>query len=194
MFVVFARLARRLVPERWLSEFDGRASAIDGAVVASYRRSFAISGAALIRLAGWTAGAGEAWLVVHFLGRPFAFTDAFILESLTSGVHAAAFMVPGALGAQEGGLVLFGALLGLPADAALAVALSKRVRELALGLPGLLVWQWLEGRHFLSRRKKKAEPAPRAADAPDHRGEDVAGDSTTLGSPSASRSSARRVW
>ena len=73
-----------------------------------------------------------------------------ILESLASGVRGAAFMVPGALGAQEGGLVLFGALLGLPADLALAVSLTKRVRELALGLPGLVAWQWDEGRHWLS--------------------------------------------
>ena len=45
-------------------------------------------------------------------------------------------------------MVLFGALLGLPADLALAVSLTKRVRELALGLPGLAAWQWVEGRRL----------------------------------------------
>ncbi len=151
MFVVFAGLARRLAPEKWLSGFKGGASAIDDAVVATYRRGFALFRANLLHLAGWAAGAGEIWLVMHFLSRPFALADAFVLESLGQGVHSAAFLAPGALGALEGGFVLFGALLGLPADIALAISLSKRVRELALGLPGLIVWQWVEG-HYLMRR------------------------------------------
>jgi putative membrane protein len=151
MFVVFARLARRLTPEKWLSGFKGDASAIDAAVVATYRRGFALLCASLLHLAGWAAGAGEVWLVMHFLGRPFALTDAFVLESLGQGVHSAAFLVPGALGAVEGGFVLFGALLGLPADIALTISLAKRVRELAVGLPGLIVWQWVEGHYLVGR-------------------------------------------
>jgi len=65
-------------------------------------------------------------------------------------------MVPGALGALEGSYVLFGALLGLPADTALAISLSKRVRELALGLPGLIVRHWIEGHYLLRRSEPKA--------------------------------------
>jgi uncharacterized membrane protein YbhN (UPF0104 family) len=54
-------------------------------------------------------------------------------------------MLPGALGALEGSFVLFGALFGLPADTALAISCRKRLRELALGLPGLFVSHWMEG-------------------------------------------------
>jgi len=161
MFVVFAKLARRVAPQKWLSGFEGSASAIDDAVVATYRRGFALLGANLLRLVGWFAGAGEIWLVMHFLGRPFGLTEALVLESLSSGVRAAAFMVPGALGALEGGFVLFGALFGLPADIALAISLTKRVRELALGLPGLIVWQWVEGRHLIRRGEGKVRSTPR---------------------------------
>ena len=96
------------------------------------------------------AGAGEIWLVTQCLGQPVSLGDAFILESLSSGVRAVAFMVPAALGIQEGGLILFGALFGLPAEIGLAISLSKRVRELLLGLPGLFVWYWVE-RHYLLR-------------------------------------------
>ncbi len=149
MFVTFSKLASRLTPEKWLSGVAGSASAVDDAVVATYRRGSALVRANLLHLFGWAAGAGEIWLIMHFLNRPLDVTDAFVLESLGSGVRAAAFMVPGALGAFEGGLVLLGALLGLPADVALAISLSKRVRELALGLPGLVVWQWIEGRRLL---------------------------------------------
>ncbi len=93
---------------------------------------------------------------MRVLGPPLGAIDAFILESLVSGARAAAFMVPGALGAVEGGLVVFGALFGLPPETALAVSLSKRVRELALGHPGLLAWPWVEGRYLLRRRDDPA--------------------------------------
>jgi putative membrane protein len=159
MFALFVQLARRVAPEKWLSVFAGHASAIDDAVMATYRRRFAFLSASLLRLLGWAAGAGETWLVMVFLGRPLSVTDAFILESLSSGVRAAAFMVPGALGVLEGGIVVFGALFGLPADFALAISLSKRVRELALGLPGLMAWQLVEGQNLLRKGEDEAGPA-----------------------------------
>jgi putative membrane protein len=150
VFLVLSRLARRVAPAKWLADLTGGASAVDDAVVAAYRRGF-VSRASLLRLIAWAAGAGEVWLVTHFLGRTFSLTDAFVLESLGSGVEMAAFMAPGALGAREGAFILFGALFGLPADVALAISLAKRVRELALGLPGLVAWQWVEGRRFIRR-------------------------------------------
>jgi putative membrane protein len=151
MFLGFAGFARRVAPGKWLTVFAGSALAIDEAIVATYRRGFAFLRSNLLRSAGWAASVGEIWLVMRFLHKPFSAQDAFVLESLTSGVGAVAFMVPGALGAQEGGFVVFGALMGLPADTALAISLSKRVRALLLGLPGLFVWQCLERRLFLRR-------------------------------------------
>ena len=141
----------RKTPEKWLISLAGSAPAIDDAVVATYRSGFVFTGAGLLRLAGWAAGAGEIWLVMQVLRPPLSVIDAFTLESLGSGARAAAFMIPGGFGALEGGLVLFGALFGLPPQAALAISLSKRVRELILGLPGLIVWHWVEGRHLLRR-------------------------------------------
>jgi hypothetical protein len=55
-------------------------------------------------------------------------------------VRSGAFAVPGALGVQEGGFVLLGPLVGVSPETALALALVKRVRELAIGGGGLLVW------------------------------------------------------
>jgi putative membrane protein len=161
MFGLLVGAARRLAPKNWLSGFAGSAEATDDAVVATYRRGFALSRSSLLRLVGLAVGAGEIWLTTLVLNKPLSLIDSFVLESLGSGVRAAAFMLPGGLGAQEGGLVLFGALFGLPADLALAVALTKRVRELALGVPGLAVWQWIEGRRWLGGRADKASSAPR---------------------------------
>jgi uncharacterized membrane protein YbhN (UPF0104 family) len=90
------------------------------------------------------------------LGQPLGIIDALILESLSSGIRGAAFMLPSGLGALEGGLIMLGTLFGLPADTALAISLSKRVRELALGLPGLFVWHWIEGHHLLRQRHERS--------------------------------------
>jgi putative membrane protein len=151
MFARLTKLARSLLAERSQSTFATDASAIDSAVVAAYRGGWVIWRAGTLRLLGWAAGAGEIWLVMYGLGHPISVFDAYILESLSSGVRAAAFILPGALGALEGSFILFGALFGLPTDTALVVSLSKRFRELVLGVPGLLVWHWIEG-HYLRRR------------------------------------------
>ena len=155
LFAGFAKLTRSLLPEKWLQSFAPSASTIDGAVVAAYRNGRVMLRANLLRLIGWAAGAGEVWLVMQSLGQPVGMVDAYILESLGSGVRAAAFMVPGALGALEGSYILFGALFGLPADSALVISLSKRVRELALGVPGLVIWHWIEGHDLLRRGEPK---------------------------------------
>ena len=54
------------------------------------------------------------------------------------------FAIPGALGAQEGGLVLLCAAFGIPPEQAIALSLVKRAADLVLGVPGLVGWQMLE--------------------------------------------------
>ena len=77
--------------------------------------------------------------------------DAVLIESLMHAVRGAAFAVPGALGAQEGGLIILCAIFGVPPEAALALSLVKRLPDLILGVPGLLAWQAMEGWHFHAR-------------------------------------------
>jgi hypothetical protein len=63
--------------------------------------------------------------------------EALLLESLGQAIRSAGFAIPGALGVQEGGYLLLAPLAGLTPDAALALSLAKRARELLLGIPGL---------------------------------------------------------
>ncbi len=72
-------------------------------------------------------------------------------------IRSAVFPVPGALGVQEGGYVLVGSLLGIPGDAAFALSLIARVRELILGIPGLIAWQVIEARRVLRARSAANE-------------------------------------
>jgi uncharacterized membrane protein YbhN (UPF0104 family) len=51
------------------------------------------------------------------------------------------FAVPGALGIQEGGYIVICRALGLSPEIAIALSLIKRLREVVLGVPGLILWQ-----------------------------------------------------
>jgi glycosyltransferase 2 family protein len=105
----------------------------------------------------WTAaslvfGSGEIWIALHALGLAATLVNSVILQSMVLTIRSAVFSVPGALGVQEGGYVLVGNLLGIPGDAAFALSLIARVRELVLGIPGLVVWQVIEARRVLRAR------------------------------------------
>ena len=72
--------------------------------------------------------------------------DAVVIEALIQAVSSAAFMVPGALGVQEGGFILIGAALGIDATTALALATARRLRDGVIFFPGLIAWQCAETR------------------------------------------------
>jgi putative membrane protein len=114
---------------------------------AFYARRGGIASASIVHLAVWCFGAIEVWIVLSFMGYAAGYGEAVIIESLMHAVRGAAFAIPGALGVQEGGLIVLCAIFGLPPEAALAMSLVKRVPDLVLGVPGLLAWQAMEGRH-----------------------------------------------
>ena len=122
----------------------------------SYRGGLVRSG--VWHLAVWFLGATEVWIVLHFMGYPISYEHAVIIESLMHAVRGAAFAVPGALGAQEGGLIVLCAMFGVPPEAAIALSLVKRIPDLVIGVPGLIAWQAMEGWHFhIGRRRRGGE-------------------------------------
>jgi putative membrane protein len=138
LFSKLMRAARRFSGNRDWSRRVTQAHAIDLAVEGTYRRNRAVTASFLLSLIGWIVGTGEVYLIALFLGTPVSWRDALLLESLGQAIRGAAFAIPGALGVQEGGYLLLAPLAGLPPDAALALSLAKRAREMLLGLPGLL--------------------------------------------------------
>ena len=84
-------------------------------------------------------------------GLPVSYADALVVESLGQAVRAAAFLVPGAVGVQEVGFIAVCAVYGIPAAAALALSLVKRVPEIVLGLPFLFAWHVHEARAMIRR-------------------------------------------
>ncbi len=150
LFGAIARPLQKLGASGAMAEVVANAGELDARVREIYANRRATGAAVGAHLASWVAGTGEVWLSLHFLGYPVSLPAALLLESLVQAVRAAAFVVPGALGVQEGVVVLLGATLGLSPDTALALSLSKRCRELLLGVPGLVVWQVVEARGMIS--------------------------------------------
>lgn len=98
-------------------------------------------------------GAVEVWIAFYFMGHPVSVAAAIAIESIGQGGKAAAFMLPGGIGVQDGTLIAAAAIFGVPVEVALAMALIKRVPDLVLGIPSLLLWQALEGRRLFVRRR-----------------------------------------
>lgn len=157
MFTGLARALQKMTgASDWL-DLVGGAKALDEAISDIYDRRRTVLKAAAWRMLGWLFGAGEVWLALYFLDAQVSWGDALLIEALGQAVRGAAFIIPAALGVQEGGYLLLGTLLGLTPDVSLALALAKRVRELLFGLPGLLAWQWAESRQLRARRHKPCE-------------------------------------
>jgi putative membrane protein len=145
-----AQLVGTLFGERW-AEIVGNAGRLDRVLRLVYRRWSRIVLSLAWQLAGWVLGSGEIWLALGFLGHPVDFYDAFLLESMLQAISSAAFVVPGAIGVQEGGFVLIGGMLGLDPQVAMAAALARRIRDVLVFVPGLVWWQFHEAHRLVAR-------------------------------------------
>jgi putative membrane protein len=152
---VKALLARLVGEPQWLS--FGALDALYSRLSAIYANRRGVSLAAAIHMTVWLFGALEVRLVLACMGLKANYPEALIIESLMQAVRGAAFAIPGALGAQEGGLVAICAIFGISAEAAIAMSLVKRVPDLVFGLPSLVGWQFLEGHSLLARGAGEAE-------------------------------------
>ena len=112
-------------------------------------RTRAVIKASTVHLSSWSLGSAEVYLVLLAMGAPVGLPQAFVIESLGTAARSAGFAIPGALGVQEGGFILVCGLFGVPPDAAIALSMVKRLREILLGVPGLFIWQWSEIRRRL---------------------------------------------
>jgi putative membrane protein len=156
------RLLERL-PEsldlKWAWTVLPDAEGIHAGIQNIYRHHTRILASGGLHLASWVVGAGEAWTGLWFMGHAIAWSDVLILESIAFALRTAAFIVPSRLGIQEGGYILLGALFGLSPDVALALSLLKRGREIATGLPCLIIWQGIEGRRLWWRHRRARSPS-----------------------------------
>ncbi|MBM7128562.1 flippase-like domain-containing protein [Dyella mobilis] len=156
---VFARL--ETFAEKLLGGRSKLTELIDGAnldleIRAQYSRPLRLIAACGWQFIGYIVGSFETWLALHLLGYPISVWDAIAIEAVTQALRHIIFVVPAGLGVQEGGLVLFGHVIGLPPEASVALSLVKRMREVGFGVPALISWQWAEARRLYADSSTRA--------------------------------------
>lgn len=140
-------LLKRLARGReW--QINGTFDAVFRELHGIYDRRRALAVTVTCHLGVWFIGACEVWVALSAMGYRITYGDAVAIESLAQAARGAAFAVPGAVGVQEGGLVVLCAFFGIPAHSALALSLIKRAADLAIGVPGLFGWHALETRRL----------------------------------------------
>jgi putative membrane protein len=138
-------------------------SHLDRGLKIIHDRRAALFGAGALHLLMWFVGAFEIWIALTYMGHSVGYGTAITVESLGHAFRAVGFLIPAGVGVQEGGFVVICAVFGIPAPAALALSLAKRVPEIALGVPGLLVWRVWEA--SLPQRGTNAAAQPLGAAA-----------------------------
>ena len=148
LFTVLQMLMKKLLGGKDLLALIGEPQRLDAEIRRLYARRWGLLPANFWQLSGLLAGTAEVWFTFWLLGHPLPFWAALLLESLGQALRSMAFLVPGGLGVQEGGFILFGSAIGIGPDLALAFSLTRRFRETLMGIPVLLSWQVLEGHHM----------------------------------------------
>ena len=155
----FDRLARR-IGSSWIERGAAGAAALHGTLAALYRNRGGLWVSFALHLVCWIASAVQVWLALHLAGQPLSFGAVLAIESLLYAIRTASFVIPQAVGVQEGAYILLGAGFGLTPDMSLALSLLKRGRDLAIGLPASAIWQALEGHALWQRRSARVRELP----------------------------------
>lgn len=145
MLALAARIGGALLPASVAS-----LGAVRATLAAIYRDRSALAASFGFNLAAWIASAAGAWLALRLMGVAIGVVPVLAIEALVFAVRSIAFVVPGALGVQEGAYLLLAPLFGLDPQVAVALSLLKRARDLTIGVPAILWWQASEGRRLLA--------------------------------------------
>ena len=123
-----------------------------------YRSPARVALSVALHLAAWVANGAVVWLGFRLIGARLDLAAALAIESLVYAIRSVAVFIPNALGVQEGAYVILGPLFGVGPDLALAMSVVKRARDIAIGVPVLLLWQGAEGRRALTRAAVRSAP------------------------------------
>ena len=111
LFSILAKIFRNVFGNRFATLVGG-AERLDRSVRIVYRRPVRLLLCTLWQFLAYVVAAGEIWLALDFLGHRVSIADAVLIDALIHAVSSAAFVVPAAIGVQEGGFMVIGALLG----------------------------------------------------------------------------------
>jgi putative membrane protein len=142
-----AKLAARLLPGAATAT-----AAVPAALDDIYRSPARVGFSATLHFAAWLLNSIGTWIAFRLIGVHVDVAAVMAIESLVYATRSAAVIVPNAIGVQEGAYTVLAPLFGVGADFGLAVSLLKRARDIAVGVPVLLIWQAVEGQRALADR------------------------------------------
>ena len=143
---------------RWAPSALAQTNAVVTSVHGLYQRPARLTASSVLHLGAWVLGGVGVWAGLWFAGRHMSLRTIMGVESLVYVVRTITFAAPMGLGVIEGGYVVVGAMFGLTPEFSLALSLIKRVRDIAIGLPALAIWQVMEGRRLLAKSEADAKP------------------------------------
>jgi uncharacterized membrane protein YbhN (UPF0104 family) len=144
----------------WADKTASGAAALHTALTAVYRRRGRAASSFVLHFVCWVASTLGAWVALRFAGASLDFATVLVIESLLYAARSIAFAVPNAVGIQEGTYILLGASFGLTPETALALSLLKRARDLTIGVPALVAWQFLESGRLWTRIASRGRIRP----------------------------------
>ncbi len=157
---LFAKLGRRIAGN-WFADAQERVEVLQAELSLIYGHTAKLALGFLIHLLGWISTGMAGWIAYHALGVPIDFDDALAIEALLSAAAAVAFLVPVNAGVQEAGYAGLGAIFGVPPELSLGVSLVRRGRDIAVGVPILLIWQLVEMRRLRALKRDRDARLPR---------------------------------
>ena len=144
---LFARIGQRIAG-KWFEDAQDRVQVLQGELSLIYGSTARLAIGFTVHLMGWLGTGVAGWIAYRALDVPIEFDDALAIEALLSAMAAMAFLVPVNAGVQEAGYAGLGAIFGVPPELSLGVSLIRRGRDVAVGVPILLIWQFFEMRRL----------------------------------------------
>lgn len=106
----------------------------------------------LLNVVAHALAIGEVYLILLLMGTKVSFLDALMLEALTKLINAAGAVIPGGVGAYEGGNMAIVKLVGLTGAEGLTLGLCRRFRSIVWAVVGGICLV------YYSRSKKMSQP------------------------------------
>lgn len=134
-----------------LSRFVAAMAPISTALDEIYRSPARVGASMVLHVIGWIASAVGTWIAFHLVGAGVDLEAVLAIESLVCAARSAAVFIPNALGVQEAAYAVLAPVFGIGADFGLAISLLKRARDIAIGVPILVIWQIVESHRMVRR-------------------------------------------
>jgi putative membrane protein len=149
---LFAGVSQRIVG-RWFADAAQRMAVLRSELKLIHGRTGRLALGFLLHLIAWIGTGTAGWIAYRALGVPIDFDDALAIEALLSAITALAFLVPVNAGVQEAAYAGLGTIFGIPPELSLGVSLVRRARDIVVGVPILLIWQFVEMRLLRTSRR-----------------------------------------